>query len=870
MWILSLSTLSKIPPSIDNSGNIIESTSCIESSRSEKTQHIYQTSFIKNLGQLGGDDLQYYCYFEGRLICFSLDKISVIDNTASNAVELIFQNTHRRNITPSNISNHETNYFFGDDDFYVSIPSYYTLTYPEIWDNISLVVTISEKGIQCTYQITESNLIDAIRIQVVKSPDSNYRSDYFDRFTDDIISIDNPSVNVIQSNVLSTDSTQRISCFVEFSYKSRNDANDTIHSPLQFSTFLGGSTYADLDVGNSIVVDYEGYTYVTGQTQAIDFPVNWNLSSRFTSSNCFVTKLNSTGNGLIYSTIIGGDLSDAGSSITIDSERNVYVTGYCHSNDFPIVNGYVSNNTAGEDTFVFKLNSTGNGLVYSSLVCGGVLWPYSGTDDQGLSITVDDFDNAYVTGFTDSPTFPTVNAYDSTYNGDIYARKHDVFIFKLNATGNGLLFSTFIGGDFDDVGESVSIDDEGRVIIVGYTESPDFPTKNALDTTLNGSRDGFVLKLNRDGTRIRFSTYLGGNSTDSSHDVKLGADGNIYVCGQTSSVDFPTTFSFDENYNGGDDSFIVRLDSTGQNIIYSTYFGGSDNDFAYSLVPEIHGYVYIAGSTNSSDIPMKSSFNSSFSGNYDVFVVKLNTSDNSLLYSTYIGGTHHDYGYDIDIDSFGNVFVTGRTASDDFPTVDAFDESLNGYGDCFVFKLGDMSDSDGDLIPDFNETVYGTDRFNQDSDLDSLDDYSELFVYGTSPLTNDTDSDSMSDSWELTHGLNPLDPQDASADLDNDALSNAQEFLHHTDPNNPDSDMDSIPDGWEVMNGFDPLNPLVPLDEFFFYNLPLILGIFFLGAALAGVGIYLSRPYLEKREKTKKERELEDEARKAVDELNRE
>ncbi len=681
----------------------------------------------------------------------------------------------------------------------------------------------------------------------------------------------NPFIPIINSVATKRDPT--ISCLHEIELEfDKSDINpNAIPSPLIFSTYFGGSELVDHVEMTDIAVDPDCNIYVTGYTGASDFPMTVNLTTDYNSSiNCFVAKFNSTGNGLIYSTIIGGRSNDVGTSIYVDSMGNVYVSGWTDSNDFPCVNGYVSPDADGHDAFIIKLNATGNGLIYSSLIGGGFIFPYSGSRDLATSITVDEVGNAYVTGYTNSPTFPTTHGYDETYNGDVYVEHWDCFICQLNATGNGLVFSTYLGGILDDVSTSITLDRMGNVIISGYTESPDFPLMNPLDDTLNGSQDCFIAKLAPTGDSLLFSTFFGGNASDSAHSIDMSSSGAIIVCGETTSDDFTTSHAFASNIHGGVDSFLLAIDSEASSISFSTYLGGNSDDIAFALIADDHDGAYVAGMTYSLDFPTLNAYDSSHNGNRDVFVTKIDVVNGLLLYSTFVGGSHYDSTSSIYIDDLGFAYVTGLTGSDDFPHYNGYDDTLNGTSDSFIFKLGDMSDSDGDLIPDFNETVFDTNRFSNDTDHDSLDDYSELFIYGTSPVNSDTDSDSMSDSWELAHGLNPLDPQDASEDLDNDALSNAQEFLHHTDPNDPDSDMDSIPDGWEVINGFDPLNPLIPLNEFLLYNLPIILGIFVLGAALAGVGIYLSRPYLEKREKVKKERELEDEARKAVDELNQE
>ncbi|PYV36779.1 MAG: hypothetical protein DMG06_29945, partial [Acidobacteria bacterium] len=295
--------------------------------------------------------------------------------------------------------------------------------------------------------------------------------------------------------------------------------------------------------------------------------------------------------------------------------------------------------------------------------------------------------DAYLTGQTSSTNFPTtVGAFDTSFNGGI-----DAFVTKLNPTGTSLIYSTYLGGSDDDPGRAIAIDAAGSAYLTSYTRSADFPiTLGAFDTSFNGDYDTFVTKLNPTGTSLVYSTYLGGSSGDQALGIAVDAAGNTYVTGLTLSADFPTTLvAFDTSFNGILDAFVTKLSPTGTSLVYSTYLGGSNDDRGHSIAVDAAGNAYVTGLTFSADFPTTlGAFDTSFNGDYDVFVTKLNLTGTSLLYSTYLGGSSGDQALGIAVDAASNAYLTGLTLSVDFPTtVDAFDTSFNGGFDAIVTKL---------------------------------------------------------------------------------------------------------------------------------------------------------------------------------------
>jgi hypothetical protein len=259
-------------------------------------------------------------------------------------------------------------------------------------------------------------------------------------------------------------------------------------SALVYSTYLGGS---DEDSAGAITLDITGSAYVTGITSSADFPTTFGAFDTTYNGNrdAFVTKLNPAGSALVYSTLIGGFESDGGNDIAVDTSGNAYVTGNTISSSFPTTAGAFDTVHNADDifeVFVTKLNTSGSALVYSTFLGG------SGGSSAG-GIAVDTSGSAYVAGTASSADFPTtVGAFDTTHNGS-----GDVFVTKLNPSGSAPLYSTFLGGSSNDVGNGIALDTAGSAYVTGITTSADFPTTvGVFDTTYNGNFDAFVTKLN--------------------------------------------------------------------------------------------------------------------------------------------------------------------------------------------------------------------------------------------------------------------------------------------------------------------------------------------------------------------------------------
>ncbi len=474
---------------------------------------------------------------------------------------------------------------------------------------------------------------------------------------------------------------------------------DPVLITLLYSTYLGGSGF---DEGKSIAVDGAGNVYVTGRTSSTDFPTKNAYQGDQGDADAFVTKIDPAQSGaasLLYSTYLGGSNMDEGNSITVDESGHAYVTGDTLSTNFPTKNAYQSNQAAGTDAFVAKLNAAGNALLYSTYLVG------SGYD-YSYDIAVDGFGNAYVTGSTRSTDFPTQKPYQGTHGG-IY----DAFVAKIDTTQSGhasLVYSTYLGGSEWDEGYGIALDGAGNAYVAGNTRSTDFPTQNPYQGTCGGCPtyfDAFVTKIDTTqsgAASLVYSTYLGGSGSDYGSGIALDGAGNAYVTGSTGSTDFPTQNTYHDSLGGSSvDAFVTKIDTTqsgAASLVYSTYLGGSEWDEGYGIAVDGTGNAYVTGGTLSTDFPTQNPYQGTCSSclnhAFDVFVTKFNTAGSALIYSTYLGGSGYDRGFGIAVDGAGHAYVTGYAYSTDFPTQNPFQGTYGGgWSDAFVARLAELPEA---------------------------------------------------------------------------------------------------------------------------------------------------------------------------------
>ncbi|MCP4568802.1 MAG: T9SS type A sorting domain-containing protein [FCB group bacterium] len=313
--------------------------------------------------------------------------------------------------------------------------------------------------------------------------------------------------------------------------------------------------------------------------------------------------------------------------------------------------------------------------------------------DETSKIRLDDDHNIYISMTTTSTDIETLKAIQG------FNANEDILIAKFDPSGKELLFCTYFGGSGNDECGGMVLDDSGNVYFNGHTDSGDLPTEpdEVFDTSYGGSTDAFVTKLDSEGTLI-FSTYLGNSDEDIAKCLCVDSSGNVIIVGETqSSIDFPLVNAFQSEHAGDRDAFITKLNTTATEIVYSTYYGGSSGDRAFSVDVDANNNVVLVGRTTSDDLVTLNAIQEEYGYERDGFIIKLNDTG-QVEYSSYLGGNADDFCEAVAVDVNGNAYVTGATNSPDFPKTDsAYDTQHSGNRDAFILKIS----PDGEL-------VYGT------------------------------------------------------------------------------------------------------------------------------------------------------------------
>jgi Beta-propeller repeat len=389
---------------------------------------------------------------------------------------------------------------------------------------------------------------------------------------------------------------------------------------------------------------------------------------------------------LAYSTYLGGSGYDAANRMTVDSTGAAYIIGTTNNTNFTTTPGAYQTTPAGQaDFLVTKINPEGTALVYSTYI-GGT------GNEYGFGIALDSQGNAYLTGQVD-PGYPTtLGSFQPTIPS------YNTGVTKLNATGNALVYSTFLGGSGNSLGNGIAVDSSGNVYVTGLA-GDGFPTiPNESQPAYGGGIDAFVTKVNPTGSGLVYSTYFGGSAREDAQAIALDNNGNAYITGITYSTNFPAypistipqlASVFQRTIGGGQyDAFVTKFDINGETA-YATYLGGNGNEKGTDIAVDSAGNAYVAGITTSTNFPTASPIqalkagagNDTLSGD-DAFVSKVSPSGTDLIYSTYLGGSGNDNGNRITVDSANNVYVTGETTSTNFPTKNAI--QISG---CFISMI---------------------------------------------------------------------------------------------------------------------------------------------------------------------------------------
>jgi len=458
----------------------------------------------------------------------------------------------------------------------------------------------------------------------------------------------------------------------------------TAAAPIPFATYLGGTGTDDCD---GIATDSSGDLYLACHSDSADFP---GIARRpppvnRDSMDAIVVKVDGRTGRLLWATRIGGSAWDALGDLAIAPDHSVYALGSTRSTDFPTTPDAVQRRFAGPDRDVclVRLDPAGK-LVYSTLLG-------SSQNDESDALVLAPDGTVFIGGVTfSSSDFPGVR------RGELGPRgKQDAFISRLHPGDPHSLETVILGGSSVDRITGLALDRSGNLFASGYTSSPDFPVKNALQPKLAGQMNTFVARFRAAGLSLTFATYLGGSKIDGASSIAIDRDGNPIVTGVTSSDDFPSTPSaFQPHRRGPIDAFLTKLDRDGARILWSTYYGGSkpnsDQFLSGSMQVDDAGRVWLSGMTASTDLPTRTPVQpANAGGDFDGFLAAFSNDGARLCYATYLGGSAHEILEAVAI-AKDRVYATGITASVNIPVSLNATQPKYGGGpyDAVIFGIG--------------------------------------------------------------------------------------------------------------------------------------------------------------------------------------
>ncbi len=580
------------------------------------------------------------------------------------------------------------NYLHGNDPrhWQTDLPLFAALHYTGIWPGIDLTYKAEQSRLKAEYVVAPGASVDLIRLRF--GGDARIQSD-------GALRIHGAGGDFIEEKPVLYQSVAGKRIEVAGGFKRRaggaigfevSDYDRTlplvVDPAILFSGYFGGSSEDNI---TAVGIDSSNNVVVAGWTISTDLPATGFRTTYSGGVDAFVASFLPNGGNLNYCTYLGGSGDDRAFGLALDSSRNVYLTGWTSSVNFPLAGAIQTRLGGSRDAFVTKLNATGTALVYSTYLGG------SGVD-VGYAISIDNTNSAAIVGDTTSPNLPVNStAFQKRLGGG-----QDVFIAKLLPAGNGFEYLSYLGGSGLDHGSSIVLGPWGAAYIGGYTWSSNFPTASndlhagPYQTKSGGGQDGFFAKISIAG-QLAFSSYFGGSggsvgAPEEVNAIYSNGNGYLVIAGTTSSPDFPVTAgAFQTTLGGQTDGFIARF-SPQWALLSSTYLGGSLSDGISAMAVDFHGDMYVTGATNSPDFPVQRPFQSTEAGSMDAFAMKLNTAL-SPLFGTYLGGSGSEGGNAIAVDSQTSMVVAGQTDSGDFPVSGSLQSSEPSVLSSFLTKI---------------------------------------------------------------------------------------------------------------------------------------------------------------------------------------
>ena len=667
------------------------------------SQTVNYDLFIKNSGQWPGNVLfllqsqgvntwitknglvfDYY-QIDGKNTDFNDSKLTGI--IKGQVISMSFKRSlTEKDISATGKSNAYYNYFIGNNPskWATNVPAFHKVLLHNVFDNIDMELSVDNGQPRYNFIVQTggnpaqiSMHIDGADRITIKNNSLVLTTQIGDKSHGDIVAFQNKKTIECRATITGSNN-------LSFDVGTYDNSKPLYIDPLVYSTFLGASSedvVIDVALGNADTI------YMAGYTWSADFPISSGAYQHDLkgASDAFICGFSPDGSNLLFSTYLGGQLRDWGINLAYNGD--IILSGITSSDDFPVTaNAFQNEINAGGDVFVASLNSFGSNLNFSTFVGG------FGTDfPNGMDVSASR--GIIVGGYTTSKDFPvTPDAFKSQYSGDGFT--HDGFFFIMDFNGANMLYSSYFGGYYEDKINGVTFDkyDTTALYLTGVTMSPDFPISgDAYDSIVDEEHaDAFLTSFH--GSFIGYSTVFGGRGYDETAAITANSMGDVIISGETYSDDFPITANaFMSSYQLLSDGFITVFHPDGNpntnDLRYSSYFGGAGDETVADISLKNQNLVYLAGVTNSFNFPTTSGAVSTEQiGNEDAFLIRFNTDNGNMDYSTYLGGSFPEGCFAIAEKSNSDVVMIGSTYSFDFPvTANAFDSSYNSENSTDAF-----------------------------------------------------------------------------------------------------------------------------------------------------------------------------------------
>jgi Beta-propeller repeat/Putative binding domain, N-terminal len=546
---------------------------------------------------------------------------------SSGTIEMQFVHAKEHIAIPDKELPGKVNYIRGNDPqrWKLGLSTYERVTYPDLYPGIDVVYYGNQKQLEFDLVLKPGADVKTVRMRF-----SGPRKPHTDPSGDLVLGDLRLRLPTVIQGKKNISARYKLVANGEVAFEvGAYDRRQTliVDPTLVYSTRHGGGN--GYNQAGAIALDASGNAYISGYTSASDFPVtNPAFAGYDASSDAFVSKVNSAGTALIYSTYIGGSGFDNLFGIAVDSTGAAWAAGYTFSSDFPLLSPYQSTYccAGAAAAVVLKLNP-GGGLAYST---------YLGGPSAAYAIAVDPFGNAYATGYA-NPGFPTTaGVYEQVNQGS-----QDAFVTKFAPSG-ALTWSTFLGGTNDDYGTGIAADEFGNTYITGFSSSTTFPNAppGGAQPVNGGNGDAFIAKLNFNGSALIFLTFLGGSGTDTGQAISVDpVSGISIVAGLTTSTDLPVSAGALQNANaGGYDGFVAKLNAAGSAFLYTTYLGGNRRDILLAVAMDSSGNAYVAGYSDSNTFPTIAAVQPAVQGNSTSLFRTSNTGSSWTPFDTSLSG----------------------------------------------------------------------------------------------------------------------------------------------------------------------------------------------------------------------------------------